>query len=69
LFRGNIIASSRKVAAQTAGAFNPNVNIHPIHANIKEAQFDIEWFSGFNIVLNALDNLGKDNRRPKFNVV
>ncbi|KAG2142954.1 hypothetical protein DEU56DRAFT_979414 [Suillus clintonianus] len=53
--------SKAMVAAQTAGAFNPNVNIHPIHANIKEAQFDIEWFSGFDIVLNALDNL--DARR------
>ncbi|KAF8119798.1 hypothetical protein EV363DRAFT_1183529, partial [Boletus edulis] len=28
---------------QTAGAFNPNVRIQPIHANIKESQFDVEW--------------------------
>jgi ubiquitin-like 1-activating enzyme E1 B len=38
-------------AAQTAGVFNPNVHIYPIHGNIKEPQFDI--------VLNALDNLGE----------
>jgi ubiquitin-like 1-activating enzyme E1 B len=62
LFKKKDIKHSKAmVAAQTAGAFNPNVNIHPIHANIKEAQFDIEWFSGFDIVLNALDNL--DARR------
>ncbi|KAG1767089.1 hypothetical protein EDD22DRAFT_978259 [Suillus occidentalis] len=62
LFKKKDIKHSKAmVAAQTAGAFNPNINIHPIHANIKEAQFDIEWFSGFDIVLNALDNL--DARR------
>lgn len=48
-----------QVAAQTAGAFNPNVHIHPIHGNIKEPQYDIQWFQGFDIVLNALDNLGE----------
>jgi ubiquitin-like 1-activating enzyme E1 B len=31
------------------------------HANIKDAQFSIEWFSGFTMVFNALDNL--DARR------
>ena len=47
------------MAAQTAGAFNPHVRIQPIHANIKEPQFDVEWFQSFDIVLNALDNLGE----------
>ncbi|KAJ8592554.1 hypothetical protein M405DRAFT_787349 [Rhizopogon salebrosus TDB-379] len=62
LFKKKDIKHSKAmVAAQTASAFNPNVNIRPIHANIKEPQFDIEWFSGFDIVLNALDNL--DARR------
>ena len=50
-----------QVAAKTAAAFNPNVRITPIHGNIKEPQFDITWFRGFDIVLNALDNL--DARR------
>ncbi|EEB88656.1 hypothetical protein MPER_13392, partial [Moniliophthora perniciosa FA553] len=45
----------------TATPFNPNVPITPLHANIKEPQFDIQWFQGFDIVLNALDNL--DARR------
>ena len=47
-----------QVAARTASAFNPAVEITPIHANIKEPQFDIQWFKQFDIVLNALDNLG-----------
>ncbi|KAI9068990.1 hypothetical protein FKP32DRAFT_1587240 [Trametes sanguinea] len=50
-----------QVAAKTASAFNPNVKITPIHANIKEPQFDVAWFRSFDIVLNALDNL--DARR------
>ncbi len=47
-----------EVAARTASAFNPNVHITPIHGNIKDTQFDLAWFRGFDIVLNALDNLG-----------
>jgi len=47
-----------QVAAQTAAPFNPNVRIIPIHDNIKEPQYDIQWFQQFDIVLNALDNLG-----------
>jgi tRNA A37 threonylcarbamoyladenosine dehydratase len=46
------------VAARTASAFNPNVHIVPIHGNIKDTQFDLLWFQGFDVVLNALDNLG-----------
>jgi molybdopterin/thiamine biosynthesis adenylyltransferase len=49
---------SLQVAARTAFAFNPNVHIVPIHGNIKDTQFDLAWFQGFDIVLNALDNLG-----------
>lgn len=49
------------VAARTASAFNPSVKIHPLYANIKEAQFDAKWFAGFHIVMSALDNL--DARR------
>lgn len=47
-----------QVAAQTAHAFNPAVQITPVHENIKDPQFDVAWFRGFDIVLNALDNLG-----------
>jgi ubiquitin-like 1-activating enzyme E1 B len=31
------------------------------HANIKDAQFNVDWFATFNVVFNALDNL--DARR------
>ncbi|PFH51632.1 hypothetical protein AMATHDRAFT_74813 [Amanita thiersii Skay4041] len=62
LFRKKDVKQSKAlIAAQTAALFNPNVRITPIHGNVKEPQFDIEWFRQFNIVLNALDNL--DARR------
>ncbi|CAK5264981.1 unnamed protein product [Mycena citricolor] len=62
LFRKKDVKQSKAlVAAQTAAPFNPNVQITPIYGNIKEQQYDIEWFSQFDIVLNALDNL--DARR------
>jgi len=59
LFKKKDVKQSKAlIAAQTAAPFNPNVHIHPIYGNIKEPEFDIEWFAGFDIVLNALDNLG-----------
>ncbi|KAK7055294.1 hypothetical protein R3P38DRAFT_2846239 [Favolaschia claudopus] len=62
LFRKKDVKQSKAlVAAQTAAPFNPNVQITPIYGNIKEPQYDLEWFSQFDIVLNALDNL--DARR------
>lgn len=44
-----------------AQKFNPNVNIIAHHGNIKDPQFNIEWFRSFTIVFNALDNI--DARR------
>ncbi|KAG9016686.1 E1 ubiquitin-activating protein uba2 [Tulasnella sp. 427] len=65
LFRKKDVKKSKAlVAAQTAQAFNPSCKITPIHGNIKEDQFDVNWFKSFDIVLNALDNLGKS--RPGF---
>ncbi|KAK1230948.1 E1 ubiquitin-activating protein uba2 [Marasmius sp. AFHP31] len=62
LFRKKDVKQSKAlVAAQSAAPFNPDVRIKPIHANIKEPEFDVQWFKGFDIVLNALDNL--DARR------
>lgn len=49
------------IAAEAARRFNPRVNITAYHANIKEPQFDKEFFSGFDVVLNGLDNV--DARR------
>lgn len=51
----------KQVAKETAGRFNPNVKIEAHHANIKDPQFNVDWFKSFVIVFNALDNL--DARR------
>ncbi|KAG9029401.1 E1 ubiquitin-activating protein uba2 [Tulasnella sp. JGI-2019a] len=62
LFRKRDVKQSKAmVAAATARLFNPHCKITPIHANIKEEQYDVQWFKTFDIVLNALDNL--DARR------
>jgi ubiquitin-like 1-activating enzyme E1 B len=46
-----------QVAKEVAEKFNPAVKIVAHHANIKDAEFTIGWFSSFRIVFNALDNL------------
>ena len=46
-----------QVAKEAAAKFNPNVKLEAYHANIKDTQFNIEWFQTFNLVFNALDNL------------
>jgi ubiquitin-like 1-activating enzyme E1 B len=46
-----------KVAKEVAQKFNPNVKLEAHHANIKDAQFNVDWFKSFTIVFNALDNL------------
>ena len=51
------------VAKETASNFNPHVNITAIHGNIKEQQYDVDWFGSFDLVLNALDNLGRQADR------
>ncbi|KAM7191346.1 ubiquitin-activating enzyme E1 3 [Rhypophila sp. PSN 637] len=58
LFRHDHIKKSKAlVATEVAQKFNPDVKIIAYHANIKEAQFNIDWFSSFTVVFNALDNL------------
>lgn len=47
----------RQVAKETAHRFNPHVKIEAYHANIMDAQFNVEWFKSFEIVFNALDNI------------
>ncbi|EKG19357.1 hypothetical protein MPH_03220 [Macrophomina phaseolina MS6] len=62
LFRHEHIKKSKAlVAKESAGRFNPHVNIEAHHANIKDPQFNVDWFKSFNLVFNALDNL--DARR------
>ncbi|EAQ86805.1 hypothetical protein CHGG_08058 [Chaetomium globosum CBS 148.51] len=58
LFRQEHIKKSKAlVAKEVAEKFNPAVKIVAHHANIKDAEFSIAWFSSFRIVFNALDNL------------
>ncbi|KAL7624184.1 E1 ubiquitin-activating protein uba2 [Parahypoxylon ruwenzoriense] len=62
LFRHEHIGKSKAlVAKEAAQKFNPNVQIVAHHANIKDTQFNVEWFRRFKVVFNALDNL--DARR------
>lgn len=44
-----------------AHKFQPRAKLEAYHANIKDSQFNVDWFSGFDVVFNALDNL--DARR------
>ena len=48
---------SMQVAKESATKFNPHVTLEAHHANIKDPQFNIDWFQGFDFVFNALDNL------------
>ncbi|RYC65756.1 hypothetical protein CHU98_g477 [Xylaria longipes] len=58
LFRHEHIKKSKaEIAKEAAQRFNPNVKIVAYHANIKDAQFNLEWFKAFHLVFNALDNL------------
>ncbi|GAW00922.1 hypothetical protein LENED_002481 [Lentinula edodes] len=46
------------IAASVASTFNPLVHITPIQDNITDSdKYHLEWFRGFDLVLNALDNL------------
>ncbi|KAF2842435.1 ubiquitin-activating enzyme E1 3 [Patellaria atrata CBS 101060] len=58
LFRHEHIKKSKAlVAKESAGKFNPHVKLEAHHANIKDPQFNVDWFKSFNVVFNALDNL------------
>ncbi|KAJ2986992.1 hypothetical protein NUW58_g4754 [Xylaria curta] len=58
LFRHEHIKKPKaEIAKEAAQSFNPNVRIVAYHANIKDSQFNLEWFKAFRLVFNALDNL------------
>ncbi|KAL4882608.1 hypothetical protein BJY04DRAFT_186499 [Aspergillus karnatakaensis] len=62
LFRYEHIKKSKAlVAKEVAQKFQPGAKIEAYHANIKDKQFNVDWFASFKIVFNALDNL--DARR------
>ncbi|ONK63716.1 uncharacterized protein A4U43_C07F18140 [Asparagus officinalis] len=62
LFRQTHVGQSKaKVARDAVLKFRPHINITPYHANVKDPEFNVEFFKQFNVVLNGLDNL--DARR------
>lgn len=62
LFRQEHIKKPKAlVAKEVAQKFDPRVKLVAHHANIKDAQYTVQWFSDFDLVFNALDNL--DARR------
>ncbi|XP_039285409.1 SUMO-activating enzyme subunit 2 [Nilaparvata lugens] len=48
--------SKAKVALESALQFNPNVSITAYHDSIISAEYEVNFFKQFNLVLNALDN-------------
>jgi ubiquitin-like 1-activating enzyme E1 B len=63
LFRKKHVGKSKAVVAGEAiKRFNPNVEVEAIHGNIiTNPLFKVDWFRGFDAVINALDNV--DARR------
>lgn len=54
-----------QVAKEAALQFNPHANITAYHGNIKSHDFGVDFFRQFDLVMNALDNVGArrcDNR-------
>lgn len=62
LFRKVHVGQSKaKVAREAILKFRPDMNIVAYHANVKDPEFNVDFFKQFNVVLNGLDNL--DARR------
>ncbi|KAA8546008.1 hypothetical protein F0562_020541 [Nyssa sinensis] len=62
LFRKLHVGQSKaKVARDAILRFTPRISITPYHANVKDPDFNLDFFKQFNVVLNGLDNL--DARR------
>ncbi|KAK4477129.1 hypothetical protein RD792_016339 [Penstemon davidsonii] len=62
LFRQSHVGQSKaKVARDAVLKFRPHISITPYHANVKDPDFNVDFFKQFNVILNGLDNL--DARR------
>jgi molybdopterin/thiamine biosynthesis adenylyltransferase len=58
LFRPEHVGKSKAVvAAEAVRKFNPDVNVVAYHGNIKDTRFGTKYIAGFDVVLNALDNV------------
>ncbi|CAJ2666451.1 unnamed protein product [Trifolium pratense] len=62
LFRQSHVRQSKdKVARDAVLKFRPKINITSYHENVKDPDFNVDFFTQFNVVLNGLDYL--DARR------
>ncbi|KAJ0959865.1 hypothetical protein J5N97_000403 [Dioscorea zingiberensis] len=64
LFRQSHVGQSKAKVSCFRDAvlkFRPHISITPYHANVKDPDFNVDFFKQFNVVLNGLDNL--DARR------
>ncbi|CAN0910528.1 SUMO-activating enzyme subunit 2 [Linum grandiflorum] len=62
LFRQSHVGQSKaKVARDAVLRFRPHISITPYHANVKDSDFNVDFFKQFSVVLNGLDNV--DARR------
>lgn len=62
LFRQIHVGQSKaKVARDAVLRFRPQISITSYHANVKDPEFNVDFFKQFHVVLNGLDNL--DARR------
>jgi ubiquitin-like 1-activating enzyme E1 B len=58
LFRPEHVGKSKaEVAALVMRTFNPELNLIPHFGNVKDPKFGFDFIQGFDIVLNALDNV------------
>ncbi|KAI9318161.1 hypothetical protein BX666DRAFT_1935453 [Dichotomocladium elegans] len=55
--RQHVKKSKAHVAKESALRFNPDVDIESFQANIMDPELNVAWFSKFDLVFNALDNL------------
>ncbi|KAJ2691589.1 E1 ubiquitin-activating protein uba2, partial [Coemansia sp. RSA 1285] len=55
--RAHIKKPKAQVATQAIRRFNHGLDASFEQANIKQPEFDVDWFSQFDLVFNALDNL------------
>nr|GEU74297.1 SUMO-activating enzyme subunit 2 [Tanacetum cinerariifolium] len=62
LFRQSHVGQSKaKVARDAVLRFRPQISITSYHANVKDSDFNVDFYKQFSVVLNGLDNL--DARR------
>ena len=65
--RKHVGKSKAEVAKQSALQFNPKANITAIHASIFDPEYNVDFFSRFALVMNALDNRTARNHVNRYN--